>query len=122
MTFNLNLMVRLAFSISLIFISTLSMSQEKHNLFHDEKIISDCDFTFEEIFSKSKIPASVRKNLKLIMVEYFSFDDKLHRGQILIHKDLANDIIEYLKSLKKRNFLSVKLFPLTSTNGPMIFQ
>ena len=120
--FNFNLIVRLAFFIALIFISTLSMSQEKHNLFHDEKIISDCDFTFEEIFSKSKIPASVRKNLKLIMVEYFSFDDKLHRGQILIHKDLANDIIEYLKSLKKRNFLSVKLFPLTSTNGPMIFQ
>ena len=112
MTFNLNLMVRLAFSISLIFISTLSMSQEKHNLFHDEKIISDCDFTFEEIFSKSKIPASVRKNLKLIMVEYFSFDDKLHRGQILIHKDLANHIIEIFKVIKEKKFPISKVIPI----------
>jgi len=73
--FNFNLIVRLAFSISFIFISTFAESQGGYNLFRNDGIIIDSDYTFEEIFSKSKIPVSVRKNLKLISVEYFSFDD-----------------------------------------------
>jgi len=110
--FNFNLIVRLAFSISFIFISTFAESQGRYNLFRDDGIIIDSDYTFEEIFSKSKIPVNVRKNLKLISIEYFSFDDKLHRGQILIHKDLANDIIEIFKVIKEKKFPISKVIPI----------
>ncbi|MCK7520812.1 MAG: hypothetical protein MZV64_25475 [Ignavibacteriales bacterium] len=73
----------------------------------EDEVIVDSEYTLEEIFSDSKIPERIKKHLKLISVEYISFDEKLHRGQILIHKDLANDIIEIFKIIKEKNSQSV---------------
>lgn len=108
--------VKFVFLIPLLFILTLPTSRGNHNLFYDDEIIIDSDYIFEEIFSNSKIPEKIRKNLKLISVEYFSFDDKLHRGQILIHKDLASDIIEIFKTIKEKKFPVNKVIPINKYN------
>jgi hypothetical protein len=115
-TFNFNLIRSPAFYISFILISALTSSQVKHNLFQDDKIIIDSDYTFEEIFLNSNVPVNIRKNLNLISVEYFSFDDKLHRGQVLIHKGLANDIIEIFKVIKAEKFPVSKVIPINKYN------
>ena len=107
---------RLAFLLPLLFILRLSTSQGNQNLFLEDKIIIDSHYTFNEIFSGSKIPEDIKKDLKLISVEYFSFDDKLHRGQILIHKDLANDIIEIFKVIKEKKFPIGKVIPIIKYN------
>lgn len=111
-----DLIIRIIFFISFLFTSILSTSQGKHNLFLDDEIIIDSHYTFEEIFANSKIPGKVRMNLKLISVEYFSSDDKLHRGQVLIHKDLANDIIEIFKVIKEMKFPVSKVIPINKYN------
>jgi peptidoglycan LD-endopeptidase CwlK len=82
---------------------------------HQETIV-DSDFTFEEIFSGSKIPDKIKVALRLINVEYFSFDEKLHRGQILIHKDLSNDITEIFRTIKKEKFPISKVIPINKYN------
>jgi len=107
---------RLAFLLPLLFILRLSTSQGNQNLFLEDKIIIDSHYTFNEIFSGSKIPEEIKKDLKLISVEYFSFDDKIHRGQILIHKDLANDVIEIFKVIKEKKFPIGKVIPIIKYN------
>ena len=107
---------RLAFLLPLLFILRLSTSQGNQNLFLEDKIIIDSHYTFNEIFSGSKIPEDIKKDLKLISVEYFSFDDKLHRGQILIHKDLASNVIEIFKVIKEKKFPIGKVIPIIKYN------
>lgn len=114
--FNFNLIGIPALYFSFILISTVISSQVKHNLPQDILIIIDSDYTFEEIFLNSKVPSNIRKNLKLISVEYFSFDDKLHRGQVVIHKDLADDIIEIFKVIKEEKFPVSKVIPINKYN------
>ena len=74
--------------------------------------IIDSDFTFDEIFSGKTIPENVVKDLTLISVEYYSFDDLLHRGQIVIHKELAKDILEIFQLIKEKRFPVGKVIPV----------
>lgn len=107
---------------NLFFLVTLSLILfefpiiERLNLFNQEDIIIDSNYRIEDIFFESKVPKSVTKNLTLISVEYFSFDEKLHRGQILIHKDLASDLIEIFRVIKGKNFPIGKVIPINHYN------
>lgn len=77
-----------------------------------EEILIDADYSFNEIFAQSGIPEHIKKELRLISVEYFSFDEKIHRGQILIHKDLVKDIIEIFEIIKTQKFPIAKVIPI----------
>ncbi len=76
------------------------------------QIIVDSDLTFEESIRGTQAPDSVIKNLIIIDVEYFSFDKKLHRGQLVIHKSLENDIKEVFQIIKDIKFPIGKVIPI----------
>ena len=59
---------------------------------HKEEIILDCNYTFEEAIKGIEIPNSVAEQLTLISVEYYSFDDKLHKGQLVVNKKTDDKI------------------------------
>lgn len=77
-----------------------------------QKIIIDSDFTFDEIFKVGKFPKDIINQLRLINVEYFSFDGNLHRGQVLIHKDLADDVSAIFHLIKEKRFPIAKVIPM----------
>lgn len=95
------------FAAFLLFIS-LSFSQEE--------IIIDSDISLEEALSGKDIPTSVTKDLALVSVEYFSFDGKLHRGQIVIHKKLAEEIKLIFSEIKQLKFPVEKVIPVSLYN------
>lgn len=53
-------------------------------------------------------PAEIIRNQEVLEVRYYSFDEKIHQGQIVVHKELVEDI--------KRIFHLIfeKRFPITS--------
>ena len=56
-------------------------------------IIIDSQFSsLEEAIAGSEIPAEIREILALITVKYLSFDEQLHQGQMVIHKELADEV------------------------------
>lgn len=77
-----------------------------------EDVIVDCNYTFQESISNLDFPKEIKLDLKLITVQYYSFDDKLHQGQIVIHKDLANDVINIFESIKEKKFKIAKVIPI----------
>lgn len=100
-------------SLSLIiqsFFSTKTMAQNKN------EIIIDSDFTFKEAVSGIEIPKSILKNLTIIDVECFSFDGKLHKGQIVVNKSAAKDIKEIFQEIKKSKFPIAKVIPAVRYN------
>ena len=102
--------------IPLLFLLSFLSEKENPNLWQEDEVIADSEYTLEEIFSDGKIPERIKKHLKLISVEYISFDEKFHRGQILIHKDLANDIIEIFKIIKEKKFPIGRVIPINKYN------
>ena len=79
-----------------------------------QQIISDCSYNLEEALSGRDIPADIKSELVLVNVEYYSFDGKIHRGQLVINKALKKDIIFIFKELKKIKFPIAKVIPVAA--------
>lgn len=102
----------------LIFIGIILLSHNTTMLgqIDIEKAIVDCNYSFEEATSGIDIPKNILKNLILINVEYFSFDGKLHQGQVLVHKKLEKDIKKIFQFIKKTKFPIKKAIPVVKYN------
>lgn len=76
------------------------------------ELIIDSGFTLEEALHGQKIPASVKNNLTLINVFYYGFDEKLHHGQLVLHKAVAEDIKEIFEIIRQIHFPIEKVVPI----------
>lgn len=95
----------------LFFQMNYNQSVQKCNNQTEPKIIIDCSYTFEESISGIEIPNSIISGLKLVEVEYYSFDDKLHRGQVVVNKKVEKDIIAIFSLIKELKFPIAKVIP-----------
>ena len=85
-------------------------------IMQENDIIIDCNYSFEDAVKGLEIPEVIIKQLKLISVEYYSFDKKLHRGQIVVNNSAANDIEEIFSFIKKIKFPIGKVIPVVYYN------
>ncbi len=108
-------MVRITILIlSLIFLNSLN-SQDK--LTHiDKDIIIDCNYSFSDAVKGIEIPKYILKQLTIINVEYYSFDKKLHRGQLVVNKSVKKDLLEIFEIIKKTKFPIDKVIPIVKYN------
>jgi hypothetical protein len=60
-------------------------------------------------------------NLELVKVKYFGYDDKVHTGVLIVHKELAKDIQEIFQILLKAQFPIEKIHPIGSEQKNMSF-
>ncbi len=77
-----------------------------------QSVIVDCNYSEKEAIQNPKFPKEVLDKQTLVTVQYYSFDKKLHQGQIVIHKDLANDIIEIFQIIKEAQFPIQSVIPI----------
>lgn len=83
---------------------------------NNDKIIVDCKYSFSESVKGIEIPKSVLRQLVLLNVKYYSFDGKLHEGQILVNKSVEKDILEIFEFIKKIKFPIAKVIPIVKYN------
>ncbi len=93
-----------------------SIGKDKKIIQDSNKIIIDSDFSLKEALSGISIPPGIKKLLTLVNVYYYSFDGRLHKGQIVINKYLAKDIQEIFNLIKKRKFPVNKVVPVFKYN------
>jgi len=91
-------------------------SSDKEQSVAVQKIMIDADYTFDEALRGSSIPSSVKNKLDLVSVKYYGFDGKLHQGQIIVNKEIANDIVEIFKVIEKTKFPVEKVVPIVEYN------
>ncbi len=77
-----------------------------------EEIIIDSQLSFEESIAGVEIPKQILNQLELIEVQYFSFDGKLHQGQLLVNKKAGTDLIEIFEIIKETKFPVAKVIPI----------
>ena len=49
--------------------------------------------TFSEAINSSVAPEEVIATLVIVDIQHLGFDSKVHEGQIVIHKDLQEDVV-----------------------------
>jgi hypothetical protein len=80
------------------------------------EIILDSNLDFEDAVIGLNIPHTILENLELVTVYYYGFDDRLHQGQLVVHKDASQDIREILKFIKDSGFPLNKVVPISKYN------
>ena len=76
------------------------------------KVIVDSALTLSEALSGKVIPEEITETLELVTVHYLSFDDKIHEGQTIIHKDLALETKDIFEELLEIRFPIEKVIPI----------
>ena len=77
-----------------------------------DSIIVDSRYTLTEALSNKFIPQSVKNNLSIVDVYYYSFDKKLHKGQIVINKNLVHEVKNIFDEIRKAKFPIQKAIPV----------
>ena len=77
-----------------------------------DTVIIDCNYTFGEAIVGCGAPQKIINQLILIDVTYYSTDNKLHRGQLLVNKKIADDITQIFEFIKERKFPVKSVIPI----------
>lgn len=77
-----------------------------------QDIIIDSKLNFKEAITNTKAPKEVIDSICLIDVRYYSFDGKLHQGQLVVHKELKEDVLAIFKLIEEIKFPIKKVIPI----------
>ncbi len=79
----------------------------------DPAFVIDSNIAFEEAVAGISIPQNILENLRLVDVYYYGFDDKLHKGQLVVHKEIVLDMIEIFEIIRESRFPIGKVIPIS---------
>ena len=85
-------------------------------LFSEEKVIIDSDLTLEEAIKGTTATIDVVQSLILMNVEYYSIDNKIHRGQIVVNKIAESDLKIVFAKMRDLKFPINKMIPIVKYN------
>jgi hypothetical protein len=88
--------------------------QETAAKLSETEIIVDCNYTFDAAMRGSRAPQSIVNQLELITVQYISFDNKIHRGQIMVNKKIAPDVQAMFDFMLQERFPVAKVVPVVA--------
>lgn len=70
--------------------------------------------TQEEALTGMEIPHYIVQSLVLINVRYWSFDEREHVGQLVIHRELAADVRGIFEEINAAHFPIEKIIPVSA--------
>src|SRR6056297_3040744 len=68
--------------------------------------------TFEQAVSGIEVPRNILNKLSIIQVEYYGYDNQYHYGQMVVSKELENEIKAIFQILAEKKFPIEKIYPI----------
>ncbi len=59
-------------------------------------------------------PAEIRRRQRIVKLKYYSFDNSIHQGQLVIDKDLVKDIKKIFKAALREKFPIYSVIPISA--------
>lgn len=91
-----------------VFMGNVVMSQEAPQ----PAIIMDSRMSFAEAIAGTKAPEGLIRELCLLDVRYYSFDGKLHQGQLVVHQSVRREVEEIFELIRQERFPVAKVIPI----------
>ena len=106
-------MLRTALSLVWVLVVLCAASAEPAGTVRDPIIDSkmDDDAAFDDL--DRRCPKALREQQKLVAVTYWGFDGKVHRGQLVVDKELEKDIVEVFEIALKEKFPFKSVVPVS---------
>ncbi len=79
-----------------------------------QNIIIDSQMTLEEAIAGTTAPSTITNQLVLLDVEYYSDDNLLHRGQLVVNQSVEKDIREIFELIKELKFPVHQAIPIVA--------
>lgn len=79
-------------------------------------IIIHSDIDLKKAIHNTKAPKNIVDSLVIVNVEYYNFDEKLCKGQIIVNKAVEKDIIDCFVLIKELKFPIEKVVPIVNYN------
>jgi hypothetical protein len=79
-----------------------------------EEIIIDRSMSFPEAVEGTTAPEEIILSLSLVDVLYYSFDGMKHQGQIIVNRELEDDVYEIFNYIEKILFPVEKVIPVVA--------
>ncbi len=76
--------------------------------------IIDSSLTLEEALTGTLAPPEIQQTQVLLDIEHWSFDGALHRGQLLVHQDVAEELTAIFERIKAARFPIEKVIPVVA--------
>jgi hypothetical protein len=76
------------------------------------KILIDSRMSFAGAIAGTKAPERVTRELCLVDVFYYSFDGKLHQGQVVVHQSVRQDVEEIFAIIRRERFPIARAVPI----------
>jgi peptidoglycan LD-endopeptidase CwlK len=70
----------------------------------EDGVIVDSDLDFACAVEGTEAPRQILETLRLIDVRYHGFDGHRHKGQLVVHRDLAPDLLELFTLMERQRF------------------
>jgi peptidoglycan L-alanyl-D-glutamate endopeptidase CwlK len=77
-----------------------------------EEIIVDSAMSFAQAIEGTTAPEEIIDRLAFIDVFHYSFDGKRHQGQIVVHSELEDDVVEIFAAIEKLKFPVGRVVPV----------
>jgi peptidoglycan L-alanyl-D-glutamate endopeptidase CwlK len=74
--------------------------------------IIDSAMSFEEAVAGREFPSEISASLALVDVQHIGFDGYLHQGQLIVHRDLADEVKHRFAELLDIRFPIEKVIPI----------
>ena len=83
-----------------------------------ENPIIDSAMSYEQALEglSANCPLNIKNRQRLISVKYYSFDNKIHQGQLVIDRDLAEDIEFAFGEALKEKFPVFSVIPMSNVS------
>ena len=84
------------------------------NIVNKNDTIIDSDYNFEQVFYGKDIPIQIINNQRLFDVYYYGYDGKIHKGQIVSHYSVVNDLKNVFDNLFNDKFPIYSVIPVNA--------
>ena len=113
--------MKIIFNLAFIFLILVSPAVFAQTAVDDKNLgtlkhpIIDSKMSKKEAFDglDPNCPESIRKRQKLIKLKYYSFDGRIHQGQMVLDKDLADDVKKVFDVALKEKFPIKSVIPMS---------
>jgi len=80
----------------------------------DTTIIIDSAMTFEDALAGTNAPREIISSLCLVNVQHWAFDGHPHRGQLIVHRGIMQDIVEIFEIMEQLKFPVARVVPIVN--------
>lgn len=93
----------------------LVVVEKKVNLFMHNDIIIDSKLSKEHALKQNPdfvCPVNIISCQRILEVQYYSFDNKIHQGQIIVHEEVVKDVIDAFRMIFEVKFPITSVIPI----------